>query len=224
MTLGWESVDDAILAVVSAWNVFGLPALLMVVAAWSWRSNLVHGGRGATVRRLGLVHYGLALWTAAWLAGELRSYAGQGGFPANPWVTALPWVSFGAACDLAVGFGLRGLRRGARPAAVALALWRTALDILVTAVAMQHGATIDWTEWPRLAVSYVLAPFLLVVLLLPRTARAFRERDIPTDPPPTPDTALGLVARLMAVVVGSVALTDALDTALRFLADRWGAG
>jgi hypothetical protein len=229
----WESVDDAILTVVTAWNVFGLPALLAVVAvvsSWSWANANEQTlreflGRAATIRKIGLVHYGLTLWAAVWLAGELRSSAEQGGLPANLLFTALPWVTLGALCDLAVGFGLRRLSRTARVAAVVLALWRSGLDVLFAVVGWRHGATLDWTEWPRLAVSYALPPFLVVVLLLPGTAHAFRTRDGNTDAPPTRlDRSLGLLVRLWLVVIGSVVATDALDAALRFVGDRWSAG
>jgi hypothetical protein len=231
----WESVDDAILTVVAAWNVFGLPALLAVVAVASSlaRSRAKANeqalrdsrGRAATVRKIGLIHYGLALWAAVWLAGELRSYAEQGGFPANPVFTEMPWLTLGALCDLAVGFGLRRLSRRARVAAALLALWRSGLDVLFAVVGWRHGATLDWTEWPRLAVSYALPPFLAVVLLLPGSSRAFRTRDDNTDAPPTRlDWSLSLLVRLWLVVIGSVVATDALDTALRFVGDRWSAG
>jgi hypothetical protein len=232
MTWSPEAVDAALVQGVALWNVYALPAVLAAVAVVS----LVRGRGGGVgdarpwadprrvVRRVGLMHYGLALWSLTTVASELWAARAMGVLPSNP-VTGLFGSTLALLIDAPLGAGLRGFWRGARWGAVVVAAFRTVVAAWVTAFSRQFGAVVDLDEWPRYAVARALPPFLLFVLLLPSTARAFRSRDA-TPPAPAPGpfgAAVALISRLFLVVVASVVVTDAVDAAAR-AAVEWAAG
>lgn len=209
MTEGW--VGETFLNAVAAWNLYGLPALLLLTAAIGWR----RGSPSRTVRRLGLFHLGLAAWSATRALDESLAYRVMGIFPSNP-ITGLFGSLLAVACDLPVGIGLLRLSRRARWPAAALALFRMILAILVARWAWVHGAAVDPTEWPRHALTY-LGPLVgLAVLTAPGTAGAFRGDDRPSG---RWGGAVGLASLLAVAILGSVVATDALDLGLRAAAD-----
>jgi hypothetical protein len=199
---------EAFLAAVAAWNIYILPVILAVVVGVVARRG---GGRAGVVRRVGLAHLGLALGSALRVAEELWAYRLMGIFPENP-VTGLPGSVLALLCDVPVGLGLLALRPWARGAGLALAAFRTALAGYVLAWSWGYGASFDWTEWPRLAVARALPPFALLVLLRP-----VRGRD---GAGPGPASAwVAAVALGFLVVLGSAVVTDAVDFALRVIAE-----
>jgi hypothetical protein len=216
-----ETLDDALVTAIAAWNLFGLPALLMAVAtgtlvaakrakigsalgpAWSDRRRVV--------RQFGWIHIGLALWGLTTVVDELWTYRTMGIFPSNP-VTGLFGSLLGILVDVPIGLGLLALRRWARWAAVVLAAVRVWIAWWVVSWIWKFGAALDPTEWPRTAVGRVLPVFLLFVLLLPGTARAVKHAEPPAG---RLDGVVALATRLFLVVLGSVVVTDAIDWVAR---------
>jgi len=227
MTWTPETVDAVRLSAVAYWNVYGLPALLAVVSVVSLaRSQRRDGGaeldapsawtdRRLMVRRIGLMHYGLAFWSLTTVADEFWAARDQGFSHANP-ITVVAALAT-ALIDIPLGAGLRRFRPGARWAALGFAAVRWTLAVWVTMIVGQSGGTFDPTEWPRFAAARVTPAFELLALLLPATARVFQTRgaDGPNAESGLVDRLLALGSRLFLVVVVSAAATDALDWAVR---------
>ena len=220
MTETWspDDIHEAWLKAVAVWNVFGLPALLGVVAAVALvRARAAEGaswlGRRGVVLRIGRIHDLLALWSLLTVADELWAARGQGFSRANPFVVV---PALGAVIiDGLLGRGLRRFRPAARWVALVVAALRWTLAVWLTVTFGAFGGSIDPTEWPRLAVSRVLPAFLFVALLLPATARVFQARGAVDPPPGKAGAVLALGSRLFVVLLGSIVLIDALDLAIR---------
>jgi hypothetical protein len=196
---------------IAVWNLFGLPVLLEAVAIVATRraGAGVQTDPAQVVRRVGLINYGLALWGLTTVVSELWAYRVMGIFPANP-IEGFHGSLLMIAADVPIGFGLRRLWRGWRWAAIVLTLVRLGLKILLNSLTWPYGLQVDPTEWPRVVVSNVLPPVLVVVLLLPSTARAFRKS---TDR--APPRWVAILVLLLLVVLGSVVVTDAVDWTIR---------
>lgn len=198
---------------VAAWNTFGLPPLLVALAVWRWRSE---GSLGALARgagRLGLIHLGLAAWSLTRVVDELWAYRAMGILPSNP-LTGLAGSLLAISLDLPLGLGLWNLRRWSRRLGLAVTVGRVAIGAFVLRWTWNHGAVVDLTEWPRLALSYGLPLLGLVALAWPGMAGVFRgEREEGSDSRGA--KALAVTSLLALVVLGSVVLTDAADWALR---------
>lgn len=217
MTWSPEAVGEAWVRAVALWNVAGLPALLIAAAAATLtRRRADWADRRRVVRQLGLMHYGLAAWSLTTVVDEFWASRAQGFAGTN--VVAVVPALVSVLVDPPLGFGLRRFRRAARWAAVAFGTLRWTLVVWLTAIGRQFGASLDWTEWPRLAAGRALPAFVLVALLLPATGRAFAARGDEPAPGPEPgpvDRAVALASRLFLVVLGSAVATDALDWAVR---------
>lgn len=197
---------------VATWNVYGLPALLAVVAVFRWRSEGSPGARTRAARRLGLIHVGLAAWSATRVVDELWAYRAMGIFPSNP-VTGMAGSLLAMAVDLPLGLGLLGRRGWSRWLALTLGMARLVLAGLILQWTWRHAAAVDLTEWPRLALSYGFPALSVVVPLWPGMAGVFRgEGEAPGG---RGTSALAVVCLLGLVTLGSVVVTDAVDWALR---------
>lgn len=178
--------------------------------------------RERAVRRIGLLNYGLALRSLSIAVPEVQSYFALGGFRLLPVVDiALPVVF--AVVNLGIGLGLRRLRRGARWAEVAWNGLVAAIALVWTSWVWRHGGFVAWRDWPDFAVSRVLPLFLLVVMLLPRTAavvsaehRALVARTPQVGRrPPARRSVVGALSLGFLVIVGTVVVLNVLDWIFR---------
>ena len=206
------TLDDALLAIAWYWNLFGLPILLITASArraWSVRRTIAHD--------LGWIHIGLAYCSLIWLCQALWASRGMEFVAAHFALDVLlPLIS--VLVNLPIGFGLLRLNRWARRVAIPCIALRAAFGIW-TASWVRYGATLDWTEWPGLVVDHVLPAWVLLVLLLPGTARAFQREAEPSIKPSRFDAVLAFPTHWLLVILGSVAVLDSLDLSARVLAD-----
>ena len=215
----FETLDSAWRWSVSAWNCLGLPLLLVVYLILAIRrpESASWADRRRSVRIIGLIHYGLALWlitavgSALWAARAMEAVAAQ--VVLSEVAPALP-IAF----DLPLGFGLRRLNRWARWAALPVWLLRTAFAAWLVWLAWRYGAAFDRTEWPSAFAGRIMPLIVLIVLLLPGTARALRKNGEEKATPGKVDVVVALAVRGMLIVLGSVVLTDAIDCLVRAVA------
>lgn len=217
-------------ALADAWNLLGLPALLVVVGAALVIRDLMPAARGSkpeiggvdahrtTVRTIALIHLGLAIRAAIGLAQELMTLRVQG-IPQSFPVTGLFAPAVAVAMNLVVGHGLWHLRRWGRRVAIG---WDGLVAILAALIAgwqWKYHAAVRLDQWPDYLVSDALPWFLLVVMLLPRTRAVFatppatvaRERGRPSP--------LAWTAVLLLLIVASTVLVDAAGWAASALAE-----
>ena len=220
-----SSIADGFAEAVAAWDVFGLPALVAAVVfavAWLHRGREGEGGRLVAVRRLGVIHLGLAVWSVVRVVEEVRAHRVMGIYPSNP-VSGLPGSLLAVAVDVPVGLALWRLWSWGRGAGLSVEGFRTVLAVAVAAWSVQYGAAFAASDWPHQALTKALPAFALATLSLPATRRAFRARHSSEVQPPAPtplrSEALALAALGFLVVVGSVVVTDALDVAARAWAE-----
>ena len=214
----FETLDATWRWLVSAWNCLGLPALLAVCGILLLRreDRAAWADRRRSVRVIGLIHYGLALWSilavgsALWAARAMEAVAAQ--VILGEVAPALP-IAF----DVPLGFGLRRLNRWARWAALPVWLLRTVFAAWLVSLAWRYGAVFDVTEWPSAFAARVMPLIVLAVLLLPGTGRALRKDPEEGTTPGKTDVVAALVVRGMLVVLGSVVLTDLIDFLVRAL-------
>jgi hypothetical protein len=204
------------------WNLYGLPLLLMLAAiAWFWRRDEAdRDDRRVAIRRLGLSHYGLALWGLITIAAEVweAHASGQGIYPSNP-VTGLYGSVIATLLDVPIGFGLRRLWRAARWAALAPAIVRVAFGVWATSWIWTYGATFDPADWPTFTAARLLPVFAMILLLWPGTGRVFRGSEPAVSS--RIDMLFALVALLFLSVLGSVVVTDAADRLIRAVVEGW---
>jgi hypothetical protein len=200
----WATIDEALLAIAWYWNLFGLPSLLIALMIWRARKP-----RGPVARELGWLFIGMACWSLVWLGQGLWASRGMGFVAAHLALDLLlPLIS--VVVNLPIGLGLLRRNRWARWAAIPWIALRAGFGIWAASW-VRYGATLDWTEWPRLVVEHVLPAWVLIVLLLPSTARALRR-----EAEPSPSV---LLPRWLLVILGSVVVLDALDLSVRVLTD-----
>lgn len=176
--------------------------------------------RERTVRRIGLLNYGLALRSLIAVVPEFQTYATAGSFGSlAPLSVGVPLVV--AAVSLPLGVGLRRLSPRARRAEAVWSALVSALTLLVTIWMWHYGAAVDLAEWPDLAVSKLLPPFLLLVMLLPGTravVSAEHQALVARTPRPARPVGHSVISALtlgFLVILGSVVIVNALDWAIR---------
>ncbi len=129
-----------------------------------------------TVRRLGLLFYGLALRALLMVIPELMAFRETGTFPSLMVVNVF-WPLGMALLFLPVGLGLRQFRPWARWAAVFLSTLNAALAVLVLRWMIRNEAAVYPWDWPDIAVARALPFFTLFVLIRPSTSLLFRAQD-----------------------------------------------
>jgi hypothetical protein len=231
-----EPIPWDFLSIIECWNLYGLPLLLVlaVTIVVARRNRLIATDADAiakqSARRLGLIHYLLALGFLLVLAQELfsindvRTYLSVASIFALIFQFYIPAIAITA--NALVGFGLRRLSRVARNLAILWNLLCSALAILSIWLVYPR-AYFDPARWPDLVVAKLLSVILLVILLLPRMKLAFAPG--PTTNPERPDTALSvssqsittidraisLITILLLLIVASTVIVDISDWIVR---------
>jgi hypothetical protein len=253
MPVDAEPTDWGFLSVVSAWNLIGLPLLLVFTTAlviFRFRANLAAGGQNGeqnetqkrdeeitkfrlarltTLRRIALIHLGVAIRAGVGLAQELATLSSQG-IPQSFPVTGIVAPAVAIAANVVIGHGLWHLRPWGRKASIG---WDALVGVISgIAVAWQwrFQATARLEQWPDYLVSTVLSWFLLVVMLLPGTRLLFKStrEELLRERPKAPETLgkpfspLGLCALLFLFVVVSALAVDAAGWFIAALGDTVG--
>lgn len=168
---------DLVVERIAQFQLYLLPPIVAVVllrAILKSRRSAVSDpslDRERTVRWIGLLNYGLSVRDLLLAIPELVAYQQFGGFSSFP-VTNLFFPIIAVATNLLMGWGVRGFRPWARWLEVAFNLIIVPF-IFLAAWTSTYGAAIDPASWPDLAISYVLPFFLIFVMVLPGTKRAF---------------------------------------------------
>jgi hypothetical protein len=228
------------LTLVAWWNLYGLPALLTIVAIsaalWHVRDHPppIPAGpaedrearrrltRLATIRAISFIHVGIALRAAVGLIQEILTIRTQG-IPQSFPITGLFLPAIAIPANLAIGHGLFRVRRWGRRAAI---VWDALWAIVALAVVYwqwRYHAAVRLDQWPDYLVADVVPWILLALMLLPGTGRLF---DAPRDaigganqPQAPPQavrfTPLFVVAILLLLVVVSTLVIDATDWIVR---------
>ncbi len=183
------------------WNLCALPFVLVAAALVLGRRALrgSHAGTDARldgiriVRLAALIHVGLASSASITLAQQLLTFREMGvaesfaslieavlGVIVNPFLALMLWHR--------------------RPAgwwfAVAWYVFRSVIEIMVIRWILDFSVPFDPAWWPYHAADKVLPFFLLVVMFLPRTRRAFVAITKPDKKPAERDEQLGRVESL----------------------------
>src|SRR5262249_5906328 len=153
------------LSLVSAWNVFGLPALLGLVALGLLIRGRIDRPKGlkpgafdgsrlglpysrfVAIRTIALLHLGLAIRAGIGLIQELLTLRFQG-IPQSTPLTGILIPSIAIPANLAIGHGLWRLRLWGRRAAIG---WDVLVAIVTAPVAAwqwKHGAVVRLDQWP----------------------------------------------------------------------------
>jgi len=230
------SID--IIGLIEAFNLYVLPPILIVVVV----GTLAHRRRASddgvppdddaslrldrldrerTVRLIGLLNLGLALRAFVMAIPEFQAYYISGNFSIFAMINiGMPLVV--AALNLPIGLGLWWLRPWARWAEVVWNLLLSALALPLFVWLWRLGASITLAEWPDIAVSKVLPPLLVLLMLSPATARVVsaEHRALVARTPhlSTSRTRRSLTSSLIVgflVIVGSVVVVNSLDWAIR---------
>jgi hypothetical protein len=178
-------------------------------------------GRERAVRQIGLLNYGLALRALLMLVVALQMISAAGDTWLNP-VVDLGLPALAIVVNVVIGRGLRRLRRWARWLEVAWNAVVSAFRIAWASWLLRHGVYIDPATWPEIAITTILPPFLVIVMLLPRTARVVsaehRKRIALTrhlDGQPVPSAVISAFVWGFLVVLAAVLMLDTLDWAIR---------
>jgi hypothetical protein len=177
---GWD-----FLALLWWWNLCLLPVVLIATGALVFTRQFLRGSQSTTdarrdgvriLRLIALIHFGLAIRAAIALVQELLTFREMGVAEsfAN-FILAVLGVLVNPA--LGLGFWLR------RPAAwwfgVAWYAFLSVIQVMVIRWLLDYSGPFDPIWWPYHAAGKVLPFFLLVVMFLPRTRRAFIKKARP---------------------------------------------
>ena len=236
MPVTGDSIEWDFLSLVTLWNLYGLPVLLVaaaVVIGLRFRPaapGLLDGFR--TVRLISLIHYGLALRGLIQLVQELLTMRAMG--VPESFANLITWT-IAVLVNPLLGLGLWQRRPRARRWAIAWYVLLSVIAIIVTVWLQRYHVAIDPARWPDHLVGKGLPLFLLGVMLLPRiiTAEPVPQRVLETDPgnrermaastPPPPArtgwTIVSLLSLLLFFVVISTMLVDVADWTDRLIVD-----
>jgi hypothetical protein len=222
---GGDSPEWDLLTLIAHWNVYGLPVLLLAVTgiALLWRrfrplTAAWLDGRAA-VRRIGLIHYGLALHDLIHLAQELLTWRTMGIFQSNP-TFSVRAPALAVLVNALLGFGLRRLSPLARRLAIGWYVLWSLFAIWITAWMWHYGAAVELADWPDYLVGKGMPLVLLAVVFSPQIKRVFaapadqpgaRVRESGSAPGSTSWPVVSLLTLWLLVVVGSTLVVDAAD-------------
>jgi len=243
MAAGADAIEWDFLTLVTLWNLYGLPVLLMVVtiAVVIRRRSQSPAAAGLdglrTVHVICFIHGGLALRSLVQLTQELLALRAMG-IPES--LATLIICVLAVLINPLLGVGLWHRRPRARRWAIAWYAFLSAIAIYVTLWRWRYHAEVDPARWPDDLAGSGLPLFLLVVMLLPRIQRVFtakasspqevesepsgRERApalTPTRSADTPArwTIVSLLSLLLLIIVISTLVVDAADWASRLFVE-----
>jgi hypothetical protein len=224
----FAQLDLDLVGLVAAFDLYVLPPAVAAVVLYAivrGRRSGVHDplrDRERAVRWVGLLNYGLALRALLMVVPEVVDYARFGAFPSFPVVNVF-WPLAMAVAHAVVGLGVRRLRPWGRWSELALNAIAVGFLLLAAARIWSFGESFDLAFWPELVAARVLPFFLLVVMLLPRTARVFsadyRASVAGRPPAPTPvvkPSPVTLMTLAFLVILGSVVAVNATDWMIRY--------
>jgi hypothetical protein len=221
-----DSTPIDFLTIVAWWNLYGLPVLLLAVVVVVLGRRRARSAKVAApvtdgtlaVRRIGLIHYGLAVRAAIFLVQELLIMRTMG-IPGSL-VILIP-SAIGVVINPLLGLGLRRRppRRRTRWLATAWYTFLSVIAIYTTYWFWQFNPSIDPARWPDDLVWLGLPVFLWVVMRLPRIGRAFAAKPESTgdlsdgEPAPAPRgwPWISLPVLLFLIVLSSTVAVEAVD-------------
>jgi hypothetical protein len=238
MPEGQEPAEWDFLTYVTGWNLYALPALLLVTGVFIFLKNRRRRGADPAaidddgrrlVRIIALIHLGLAFHGAIRLVQELLTLRVMGVTEsfANFIVESLAVIVNPL---LAIGFWLA--RPMARFSAIAWYLFLSAIAVIVTRWYWYYHVPVEPRTWPNHLSGKLMPLFLLVVLFLPRVKQVFARKKKAVPPPNEIDateaapaligrwSVVSLVALLFLIVVVSNLAVDSADWIERSVA-QW---
>jgi hypothetical protein len=235
MADGGDTIEWDFVTLAAWWNLYGLPVLLVVITIVVLVRNRSRPAKTAwldssrTVRRIALIHCGLAIQALISLAQELLIMRTMG-IPESH--IRLVGVIIGAVVNPLLGIGILWRRQVARRFAIAWYAILSLIAILGVAWLWYYRVAIDPASWPDQLISKVMPFFLFVVMLLPRTKRVFAKRapsepllgessktDQALDQPPAPAgwQVAWLLTLLFLIVASSNLVVDSADWGYRLV-------
>jgi hypothetical protein len=222
---GGDLTEWDLLTLIARWNLYGLPVLLLVIigtalvrhrfrpAAAVWLNGI------AAVRRIGLIHYGLALRYLIQLVQELLTWRTMGILQSNETFNVRA-PALAVLVSALLGFGLRRLSPLARRLAIGWYVLWSLVAIGITAWMWHYRAAVDLADWPDYLVGKAMPLVLVAVMFSPQIKRVFaapggqpsaRAQEPESAPAPSGWPVVSLLTLLLLVVVGSTLLVDAAD-------------
>jgi hypothetical protein len=237
MPEGQERVEWDFLTLITAWNLYALPALLLVTGIFIFVKNRrrqstnpaaigLDGPR--VVCMIALIHLGLGLHGAIRLAQELLTMRVMGVTEsfANFIVEMVT-----AIVNPLIAAGLWRPRPAARYWAIVWYVFLSAIAVLVVHWYWRYQVPVEARLWPNHLVARVMPLFLLVVMFLPRVKQVFaRQKTATVDSEeldanePAPElgarwSVVSLAVLLFLIVVGSNLTVDTADWIERSVAE-----
>jgi len=219
---------------VAWWNLYGLPALLVVVAIAivvrrrSGPASIFGEHRVRSIRRIGLIHCALGLHALVSLVQELLTFRTMG-IPGSH--VGFVGSAISTLVNPALALGLARRRQAARRFAIGWYVILSLIAIVVVAWMFRYGVDVDPATWPVQVASKVMPFFLLLVMILPSTKRLFAksaqsklagqpgngEDSLPITRAPASWPVVSLVTVLFLIVVCSNLAVDMVDWGYRLI-------
>ncbi len=161
------------------WNLCALPAVLVAAAALVFGRPILRGLQAKADARLdgtrivslaALMHFGLAISASIALVQQLLTFREMG--VAESFASLIQAI-LGVLVNPALGLALWRRRPAAWWFAIAWYAFRSVIEILEMRWRLDFSVAFDRVWWPYHAAGKVLPFFLLFVMFLPRTRRAF---------------------------------------------------
>jgi len=201
------------LTLVWYWHLCALPVVLVAAAVLVFARPIVRGLNAKKdaridgmriVRLIALIHLGLAVSASIALAQELLTFREMGVAES---FSNLILAVLGVLVYPALAFGFWRRRPAAWWFAIAWYALRSVIAVMVIRWWVDYSVPFQPVWWPTHAAGQVLPLFLLVVIFLPRTRRAFATKTKPEARPVERDE--------------EIAGVDSLTPGKRPLAPRW---
>jgi hypothetical protein len=229
MPEGQEPVEWDFLTCITWWNLYALPALLLVTGVFIFVQNrrrkttdpaAINFDARRVVRIVALIHLGLGFHGAIRLVQELLTLRMMGVTEsfANFIVESLAVI-----VNPLLAIGLWLARPMARFSAIAWYLFLSAIAVIVTHWYWYYHVPVEPRTWPNHLAGKLMPLFLLVVMFLPRVKQVFARKKKALLPPNEIDSTepapalhgrwsiVSLVALLFLIVVGSNLAVDSAD-------------
>jgi hypothetical protein len=245
MAEGGDAIEWDFVTLVTLWNFYGLPVLLVAFAiADLFRRSRSRDAMSVrfdglrSVSLIGLIHYALGVRALVHLAQELLTLRAMG-IPES-FFNLVTW-SFSSVVNPLLGLGLGRRRPGARRWAIAWYVLLSAFGIFVVFWRRRYHVAVDPGRWPEYLIANALPLFLLGAMFVPRVKRVFDRVKPPKYQPITEETdgelppgralnssssdrsdwgILSLLCLLLQVIVLSTVIVDVADWGSRVLFEQ----